>query len=209
MAEQPHDGFLAPELQGRANFAKGGFGVYALEPIAKGAILGVWGGSVVNLETLMRMPPSTASRSVQVGDDCYLVSRTHDDPADFFNHSCEPNAGMLDQIVLVAMRDIQPGEEVCFDYAMTDGSPYDEFECRCGTASCRGNITANDWMIAQLQLRYLGYFSPYLQRRIARWHAAAADPAAPARPVPAVVQPGGSRNKPAHAAQHCNDGRAR
>ena len=202
MDDRLHDGFLSPQLRGRANPTKGGFGVYAVEPVAKGATLGVWGGSIVNLATLRRMAPITVSRTVQVDDDWYLVSRTHDDPADFFNHSCEPNAGMSDQIVLVAMRDIQRGEEVCFDYAMTDGSPYDEFECQCKTHSCRGRITANDWMIAQLHLRYLGYFSPYLQRRIARWHAARLDCAAAAPPTAVEPHPdNGHRNTvpPAHS----------
>ena len=31
------------------------------------------------------------------------------------------------------MRDILAGEELCFDYAMTDTNDYDEFVCACGT----------------------------------------------------------------------------
>ena len=36
------------------------------------------------------------------------------------------------------MRDIHAGEELNFDYAMCDGSNYDEFECYCGSENCRG-----------------------------------------------------------------------
>jgi hypothetical protein len=68
----------------------------------------------------------------------------------------------------VAMYRIVPVEEVCFDYAMTDGSPCDEFECGCGLSDCRGYITGSDWKRAELQERYKGYFSPYLQGRIVR-----------------------------------------
>ena len=64
------------------------------------------------------------------------------------------------------MRDIEAGEEVCFDYAMSDGEPYDEFDCQCGTPLCRGQVTGNDWQRPELQKRYDGYFSPYLQARI-------------------------------------------
>jgi hypothetical protein len=88
--------------------------------------------------------------------------------SDYLNHSCQPTAGMSGQIGVVALRDLGPGEEICIDYAMCDGSPYDEFTCGCGTPSCRGQITGNDWMRPELQTRYAGYFSPYLQRRIER-----------------------------------------
>jgi hypothetical protein len=64
------------------------------------------------------------------------------------------------------MRDIGPGEEITFDYAMSDGSGYDEFACACGAATCRGRVTGEDWRLPALWRRYEGYFSPYLQRRI-------------------------------------------
>ncbi len=64
------------------------------------------------------------------------------------------------------MRDIEPGEEICFDYAMTDSYPYDEFDCQCRSPMCRGRITANDWRLPDLQEHYRGYFSSYLEKRI-------------------------------------------
>ena len=84
------------------------------------------------------------------------------------NHSCSPNCGMSGQTLVVAMRDIAPGEELTYDYAMSDGSPYDEFECHCGRPECRGKVTGSDWMRPELQVRYRGYFSPYLARRISQ-----------------------------------------
>jgi len=38
----------------------------------------------------------------------------------FINHSCEPNVGFAGNVVLVAMRDIEAGEELTTDYAMFD-----------------------------------------------------------------------------------------
>lgn len=64
--------------------------------------------------------------------------------------------------------DIAPGEEICLDYAMCDGSAYDEFECGCGSPNCRGYVSGDDWKRPELWERYKGYFSPYLQRRIDR-----------------------------------------
>lgn len=59
-------------------------------------------------------------------------------------------------------------EEVCYDYAMTDGTPYDEFEYLCGSPCCRGKVRGDDWQRPELWTRYAGHFSPYLQRRIDR-----------------------------------------
>lgn len=81
------------------------------------------------------------------------------------NHSCEPNCGAGNAIQIIAMRSIEVGEELTFDYAMTDGSNYDEFTCSCGTSSCRGAITGNDWRSRSLHNRYQGFISPYLVRR--------------------------------------------
>lgn len=158
--------YLSPKLHAAAHPEKGGMGVYAREFVAKGERLMVWGGAIVDDAHLQELPEVLRSHSVQVEEGLYLASVIADDDADFINHSCAPNAGLNGQIVVVAMRDIHPGEEVCFDYAMSDSSPYDEFTCQCGTPVCRGRVTGNDWMRPELQERYQGYFSPYLQRRI-------------------------------------------
>jgi uncharacterized protein len=81
------------------------------------------------------------------------------------NHSCEPNLGLQGQIVYVALRDIGFDEELTFDYAMNDDEPY-EMKCRCGTVSCRGTITGVDWKRPEIQRKYDGYFSWFIQRRI-------------------------------------------
>ena len=160
--------YLSPKLEGRQSSEKGGRGVFACTPIRAGEIVAVWGGDVMTGEELARLPQDRlTSLAVQVDEDLYLVT-TKEGPGDWINHSCNPNAGLRGQITLVAMRDITPGEEVCIDYAMTDGSPYDEFECACGAPTCRGRVTGDDWRNPMLWAQYAGFFSPYLQRRIER-----------------------------------------
>ena len=47
------------------------------------------------------------------------------------NHSCEPNVGFGGNIVLVAMSDIEAGEELSTDYALFDD--YEgSMDCNCG-----------------------------------------------------------------------------
>lgn len=163
---KPTVSYLSPKLEARENPAKGGMGVFARERVKAGDRLAVWSGELHSLESLLTLEPERQHRCVQVEEDLYLVPIPLGEPADFFNHSCDPNAGLDGQIVVRALRDIKSGEEVCFDYAMTDSSPYDEFECACGSAKCRGVVTGNDWQKPDLQTKYAGWFSPYLQRRI-------------------------------------------
>lgn len=42
-----------------------------------------------------------------------------------------------------------------------------EMECSCGAPNCRKVITEHDWKLPDLQQRYRGYFSQYLQEKIA------------------------------------------
>lgn len=145
-----------------------GKGIYAVRPFAKGEVLCVWGGDILNRAQLETCTPEQQTHAVQVEEGLYIVPHRDPEPADYANHSCEPNAGVKGQIALCAMRDIAAGEEVCFDYATTDSSDYDEFDCLCGTPSCRGKVRGNDWARADVQQKYAGWFSPYLQRRIDR-----------------------------------------
>ena len=160
--------FLSDKVENRILPDKGGCGVYAIRPISKGELITLWGGRIVRRDELDPRMPNFTQRVLQVEEDLFLETPEQLEPSDCFNHSCDPNAGMTGQIGLAAMRDIAKGEEICFDYAMSDGSNYDEFVCTCGAANCRGRITGKDWSIPELWERYGGYFSPYLQRRIER-----------------------------------------
>lgn len=83
----------------------------------------------------------------------------------YLNHSCEPNVGFGGNVLLVAMRDVAAGEELTTDYALFDD--YDgRLDCGCGTPSCRGVVDGHDWRRPELQTRYRGWFSWYLQRKI-------------------------------------------
>lgn len=164
---RPHS-YLSAKCEVRPAPDRGGHTVVAVAPIRRGEVIVIWSGTLVDGEELSKLPASVKRYSLQVEEHHYLVSLSDCEPPDYVNHCCQPNAGLAGQLTLVAMRDIRPGEEVSYDYAMSDGSPYDEFECRCGSPLCRGRVAADDWKRPELWVRYSGYFSPYLQRRIER-----------------------------------------
>ncbi len=159
-------GFLSPKLEVRMTPEKGGFAVFACQSVAKDELLAMWGGRVSLLEDVLALPREQQGHTIQIYDNLYLTPETMDEPADYVNHSCDPNCGLWGQVGLVAMRAIAPGEEITFDYAMADSSSFDEFECACGTPSCRGRVAGSDWTRRELWARYDGYFSAYLQRKI-------------------------------------------
>jgi len=68
-------------------------------------------------------------------------------PARFLNHSCGPNAFAEifgEQIWILALRAIRPGEEITFNYSH-DLEGYGERPCRCGSAKCVGYMVAEEF----------------------------------------------------------------
>ncbi len=143
--------------------------------LKEGGPVMVWGGRVfttADVEAGRVAPGST----VYIGEDTFLGSlpgeydRERDDRGDFINHSCEPNVWLQDENTLVARRDIDAGEELTIDYAMFEGNENDvkPWICRCGSLLCRHSITGQDWRLPELQWRYEGHFSPFINERIRR-----------------------------------------
>jgi hypothetical protein len=77
---------------------------------------------------------------------------------------------MADPYVLVAMRDVQPGEELCPDYAMweADEAYVSAWDCTCSSPGCRKKVTGSDWGSPELQERYKDHFSALIMKRINR-----------------------------------------
>jgi hypothetical protein len=158
--------YLTDKCEVQNRDVTGGKAVFAREVIEPGELIGVWSGRIVTADQLDELPEEIRRHTVQVEEGLYLASLTANDAPDFINHSCEPNAGLDGQVAIVALHRILPGEEVTIDYAMCDGSAYDEFDCACGSHLCRGRVTGDDWRNPVLWERYADHFSPYLARRI-------------------------------------------
>lgn len=85
----------------------------------------------------------------------------------FVNHSCDGNTWYEGDDLIVARRTIMKGEEITYDYALTDSHPYLRIpKCLCGISKCRSAVTGEDWKILELQQRYKGHFLPYLEKKI-------------------------------------------
>ena len=145
-----------------------GRGLFALAEFAPGEIVCIKGGHVFDRATLAKVAPVLGPAEIQIADDLFIGAV---DPEEregcmiFSNHSCDPNIGVQGQIVFVALRHIAAGEELTHDWATTDDDDY-TLACRCGAAVCRATITGKDWQRADLQRKYRGWFSWYLQQKM-------------------------------------------
>ena len=166
MSQDHCTAYLTDKCEVQNRDVTGGKAVFARDVIEPGELIAVWSGRIVSADELDELSEQIRRHTVQVEEGLYLASYGPDEGPDFINHSCEPNAGLDGQIAIVALTRVQPGEEVTIDYAMCDGSSYDEFECACGSPICRGRVTGDDWRNPVLWERYAGHFSPYLERRI-------------------------------------------
>ena len=149
-----------------------GFGSFAVRPIPMGTIIATFGGTVMKRANFETHPLEQRSRSIQIEGDQFMLGPVSRESGDSINHSCSPNCQMRNATQLIAMHDIAIGEELTYDYATSDASDYDEFDCACGSANCRVRITGNDWNLPELQTRYRKKFSPYVQRKINASHLA-------------------------------------
>ena len=152
-----------------------GNGLYASAPIRAGEMVFVWGGGTIISDAELRAVAASGRRYSSVGiDENQHILWGIDDPdaggPGGVNHSCDSNLCMLDARTVGARRDIAAGEELTLDYALFSVAPEWRMECHCGSSLCRGVVTGNDWRLPELQERYAGHFSPFINARIAKLH---------------------------------------
>lgn len=160
--------WMNPKLEVR-DTEKYGKGVFAKENLVKDDVLAIFGGYIMTLDEENSLPETIKDLAHQISEGFVIGINDPNDmqSVDFFNHSCDPNAGFHGQIFLAAIRDINIDEQICFDYAMTVGGdgPY-SLKCLCGSENCREVITNTDWKKPELQEKYKGYFQWYLEKKI-------------------------------------------
>jgi hypothetical protein len=138
--------------------------LFARETIRKDEIVCIKGGHIFDRAKLLEVQERLGPAEIQIGENLFigpLAENEREGSMIFSNHSCDPNIGVKGQVVFVAMRDIQLGEELTHDWAMTDDDEY-SMNCNCGARECRKVVTGQDWRIKSLQEKYKGYISWYL-----------------------------------------------
>ena len=159
--------WIDPRLEPRPS-PIAGLGLFAREPIEEGEVVIVWGGTVFTRADILtgRADPETIAI---LGADRYLADPSGAPLVEEYplNHSCDPKLWMSDAITLTPRRSIRRDEELTADYALwLFEQDWSLDPCLCGSPLCRGRVTDRDWMLPELQRRYAGHFTPFLNALI-------------------------------------------
>jgi SET domain-containing protein len=138
-----------------------GKGIFALRDIRKDEIISTFTGPRVRIERLDDFPPEVVDHLFNVGIDEYLVAR---EPEVRTNHSCDPNAGIVHDVCLIAMRDIPKDEEITFDYSVIIADDW-VLECRCGSPLCRKIIGKYRDLPSEIKEKYGDYSPEWIKNR--------------------------------------------
>ncbi len=130
-----------------------GFGVFAARRIRKGTtIIEYLGDRLSHAQADERYedkdPNDNHTFLFTVDARIVIDAGVNGNEARYVNHGCDPNCESSmrgKRIFIEAIRTIQPGEELAYDYQIqrdSDDAPnVDEvFACRCGAVSCRGSM---------------------------------------------------------------------
>jgi SET domain-containing protein len=146
-----------------------GRGLFAVKAIKKHEIVAIKGGHIIDKKTLKAKKNIIGEASCQIADEFFLAPLTKEEYKDvmiFINHSCEPNVGLMGNIIFIAIENIRKNTELTIDYAFYKNENNYTFACLCKRKNCRKTVTGEDWKIKTLQKKYMPYFSAYLQRKI-------------------------------------------
>jgi hypothetical protein len=136
-----------------------GQGVFATKNFSKGEIV-IIGKPLYQLE-------KRTWQSLQVDVDIHVRMDQH---FELVNHSCAPNCGLktneFNGYNLVAIKDIEVGEEVTFDYCMSEWISIAVKSCSCKSNICRKTIRGGKFLSPELLKKYEGYLAPFYEQLI-------------------------------------------
>ena len=130
-----------------------GKGVFALQDIAEGETLIEYVGEVISWEEAQDRHPHDPKDPnhtfyFHVNEDKVIDALHGGNSSRWINHSCDPNCEADEEnerIYIKALRNIQAGEELNYDYGLIIDEPYTkkllaEYPCWCGAKNCRGTL---------------------------------------------------------------------
>jgi SET domain-containing protein len=130
-----------------------GFGVFAARRIRKGTtVIEYLGDRVSHAQADARYedkdPNDNHTFLFTVDAKTVIDAGVNGNEARYINHGCDPNCESTTvnkRVYIVAIRTIQPGEELSYDYQIqrdSDDAPNvdDVYACRCGALNCRGSM---------------------------------------------------------------------
>ncbi len=119
-----------------------GLGLFAVKPIAAGDSIVTYSGRRIPTEQALDTERHRGAKYMfEVNSRWTIDGSSRRNLGRYANHSCRPNAEAVlrkGKVVIVALRDIAPGEEITYDY----GKEYFALfigpnGCRCAACACK------------------------------------------------------------------------
>ncbi|HEV2390597.1 MAG TPA: SET domain-containing protein-lysine N-methyltransferase [Nitrososphaerales archaeon] len=139
-----------------------GKGIFAARRIELGELVWDYGGEE---RWIKEIPKRVWRYCFQVDYDKYVVPK-EGSPGWFMNHSCEPDCVIMGRTKIVALRRIEAGEEVTFDYSTNVGWKGFSMRCRCGMKGCRKVIRCYAALPDEIKGHYGACVSAFLLRPV-------------------------------------------
>lgn len=127
-------------------------GLFAKQDIIVGETIMIFVGEVIDFDTAILKAPQYEGDPLQIDKNIYMNLEA---PGRFANHSCDPNAGVRNDVELIALKNIKAGEEIYFDYSTTMDEDYWEMQCGCGSVNCRKTIRDFKYLPSHVKRKYL------------------------------------------------------
>ena len=132
-----------------------GKGVFAEVNIAEGDTLIEYKGEMIKWKEALRRHPHNPKEPnhtffFSIDDKHVIDGNVNGNSARWINHSCKPNCEADEKkgrVFIKALRNIQAGEELNYDYGLVIDEPYTaklkaDYQCLCGAKKCRGTLLA-------------------------------------------------------------------
>lgn len=151
-----------------------GYGVFSSVPIPKNSLIFPFVGALVTTDVLNNTYKDldTLSRAIQIGTNQYLSPSYYMDG--MINHSCKPNAGIHiydegnnPRGIIFSIEDIQPHQEIFYDYSSSQIDKDWSMICCCGEKNCRKLISTVETipLISILRYWFNGVLPSYARKR--------------------------------------------
>lgn len=144
----------------------GAYAVIASRQVRRGAVIFKMRG---------RLTDRPSKYSIQLSEHQHLEPHSHD-PRDvnslirFFNHSCSPSAYVsVEDLTARALYDLEPGEEVTYNYNTTEFEISSPFQCHCQAENCLSDIRGFRRLSREQQMALWPYLAPYLRECVSGW----------------------------------------
>ncbi len=134
-------------------------GLYASQNISKGTKIIEYKGKIITTKQSAKNPKFDNSKAIYL----FNLNKRYDLDGDFkfnkarlINHSCDPNCEVLGKglkLWVYAIKNINKGDELSYDYGFAFDEDFRQFPCKCGSKNCIGYIVreGSRWRVKKVR----------------------------------------------------------